>query len=71
VLGAIAMDQMVVDLGPETDSRPGDDVIVFGAGDQGEPTAADWARWSDTIGYEIVTRISPRIPRQYVTVEAD
>ncbi|MGB1681680.1 MAG: alanine racemase C-terminal domain-containing protein, partial [Acidimicrobiales bacterium] len=42
---------MVVDLGPETDSRPGDDVIVFGAGDQGEPTAADWARWSDTIGY--------------------
>ena len=71
VLGVIAMDQMVVDLGPETDCRPGDDVIVFGAGDRGEPTAADWARWSDTIGYEIVTRISPRIPRQYVTVEAD
>jgi alanine racemase len=46
-------------------------VIVFGAGDWGEPTAADWARWSDTIGYEIVTRISPRIPREYVTVEAD
>ena len=71
VLGVIAMDQMVVDLGPETDCRPGDDVIVFGAGDRGEPTAADWARWSDTIGYEIVTRISPRIPRQYVTLEAD
>ena len=34
MLGVIAMDQMVVDLGPETESRPGEDVIVFGAGDR-------------------------------------
>ncbi|HLT62692.1 MAG TPA: alanine racemase C-terminal domain-containing protein, partial [Microlunatus sp.] len=31
----------------------------------GEPTAADWAAWCDTIGYEIVTRIGPRVPREY------
>ena len=26
---------------------------------------ADWARWSETIGYEIVTRIGARVPRRY------
>ncbi|MET1008006.1 MAG: alanine racemase C-terminal domain-containing protein, partial [Propionibacteriaceae bacterium] len=35
-------------------------------GDHGEPTAADWAEWCDTIGYEIVTRIGSRVPRVYV-----
>jgi alanine racemase len=32
----------------------------------GEPTAADWAMWDDTIGYEIVTRVGARVPRRYV-----
>lgn len=66
VLGVIAMDQFVVDLGPDADDHPGDEVLVLGTGDQGEPTAEDWARWAGTIGYEIVTRIGPRIPRRYV-----
>ncbi len=30
---------------------------MFGPGDDGEPTAADWAAWASTIGYEIVTGI--------------
>lgn len=66
VLGVIAMDQFVVDLGPNAPERLGDEVLVFGAGDHGEPTAEDWAQWAGTIGYEIVTRIGPRIPRRYV-----
>lgn len=66
VLGVIAMDQFVVDLGLHATDRLGDEVLVFGGGDHGEPTAEDWARWADTIGYEIVTRIGPRIPRRYV-----
>lgn len=66
VLGVIAMDQFVVDLGSEADDRPGDEVVVFGTGDHDEPTAEDWARWASTIGYEIVTRIGPRIPRRYL-----
>ena len=59
------MDQFVVDLGVDATDRLGDDVTVFGAGDDGAPTAEDWAGWSDTIGYEIVTRIGPRVPRRY------
>jgi alanine racemase len=66
VLGVIAMDQFVVDLGPDAHDRPGDEVLVFGTGDDDEPTAQDWAQWASTIGYEIVTRIGPRVPRRYV-----
>ena len=35
-------------------------------GDAGEPTARDWAGYCDTIDYEIVTRIGPRVPRRQV-----
>lgn len=62
VAGRMCMDQFVVDLGDD-DVRAGDEVVIFGPGITGEPTADDWARACDTISYEIVTRIGPRIPR--------
>ena len=61
------MDQFVVDLGGDQ-AEVGDEVVLFGPGDQGEPTAEDWARASGTISYEIVTRIGPRVPRRYTGV---
>ncbi|WP_419997247.1 alanine racemase [Streptomyces boninensis] len=63
--GRIAMDQFVIDLGGDAASA-GDEAVLFGPGDHGEPTAEDWARAAGTIGYEIVTRISTRVPRVYV-----
>jgi len=66
IRGRICMDQFVVELGAGRVAEPGDDVIVFGPGDQGEPTAGEWAAWCDTIGYEIVTRIGTRVPRRYL-----
>jgi alanine racemase len=66
IRGRICMDQFVVDLGADRVAQPGDEVILFGPGDHGEPTAADWAAWCDTIGYEIVTRIGSRVPRRYL-----
>jgi alanine racemase len=65
VRGRICMDQFVVELG-RLDAAIGDEVIIFGPGDSGEPTAEDWARWCGTIGYEIVTRIGIRVPRVMV-----
>jgi alanine racemase len=65
VAGRVAMDQFVVDLGDDSAS-PGDEAVLFGPGDRGEPTAEDWARACGTIAYEIVTRIGPRVPREYV-----
>jgi len=69
IAGRVCMDQVVVDLG-EDPAAAGDEVLLFGPGDQGEPTAQDWAQALDTISYEIVTRISPRVPRVY-TPEGD
>jgi alanine racemase len=36
---------------------------VFGPGDDGEPTVADWERWAGTIPHEIVTGIGHRVER--------
>lgn len=64
VRGKICMDQFVVELG-DRDAEVGEEITLFGNGDHGEPTAADWAAWCGTIGYEIVTRIGVRVPRTY------
>ena len=40
-------------------------MLLFGAGDDGEPTAQEWAEVLGTIDYEIVTRIGARVPRAY------
>jgi alanine racemase len=66
VRGKVCMDQFVFELGAGKVAEPGEEVILFGPGDRGEPTAAEWAAWCDTIGYEIVTRIGSRVPRCYL-----
>jgi alanine racemase len=62
IVGRVAMDQFVVDLGPQAAEVAGDEVEVFG----GDPTADQWGQWSDSIGYEIVTRLGQRVPRVHV-----
>ncbi|WP_448074172.1 alanine racemase [Georgenia yuyongxinii] len=67
VAGRVCMDQVVVDLGPESaDVAVGDTAVLFGDGDDGGPTADDWARAVGTINYEIVTRLGCRVPRVHV-----
>ncbi|MCV2395519.1 alanine racemase [Actinotalea sp. M2MS4P-6] len=66
VAGRVCMDQVVLDLGPDATETAGDTVVLFGAGDDGEPTAEDWAQVVGTISYEIVTRIGARVPRVYL-----
>ena len=41
----------------------GDLATVFGPGDAGEPTAAEWAGWAETLEHEIVTGLGPRLRR--------
>ncbi|CAI9418458.1 alanine racemase [Nocardioides sp. T2.26MG-1] len=62
VVGRISMDQAVVDLG-ERAVDLGETVTVFGPGDAGEPTVAEWAAWAGTIEHEIVTGIGARVSR--------
>jgi alanine racemase len=64
IAGRVCMDQFVLDLGDDS-AQPGDEVVLFGPGADGEPTAQDWADATGTISYEIVTRVGPRVPRVY------
>jgi alanine racemase len=72
IRGRICMDQFVVDLGddPGDGAEPGAEVVLFGPGGAGEPTADDWARACGTIHYEIVTRMGGRLHRRYVGGDA-
>ncbi len=64
VAGRVCMDQFVLDLGDDP-AAEGDEVVLFGAGEHGVPLAEDWAQVTGTIGYEIVTRLGPRVDRVY------
>ena len=66
VAGRVCMDQFVIDLGDD-DLKAGEEVILFGDGSSGEPTAQEWAAASGTIAYEIVTTVGPRVPRVFVS----
>ncbi|WP_431779139.1 alanine racemase [Microbacterium aurantiacum] len=44
---------------------PGDDVVIYGTGSQGDPTSTDLAEALDTIGEEIAVRLSPAVRREY------
>lgn len=66
VAGRVCMDQILVDLGADSPAQAGDQVVLFGPGAEGEPTAQDWAIAADTISYEIVTRLGPRVERVYL-----
>lgn len=70
VRGRVCMDQLVVDLDGER-PEPGTDVVLFGTGRDGAPTAQDWAEAAGTISYEIVTRFGgSRVVRTHVDSEA-
>lgn len=65
LIGRVCMDQVVADVGPEP-VAVGTEVLVLGAGDRGEPTARDWARWAGTNEHEIYTGIGARVARRHV-----
>jgi alanine racemase len=65
IAGRVCMDQFVIDLGDDR-AQPGDEVVLFGDPARGEPAAEQWAMAAGTIGYEIITRLGPRIERTWV-----
>ncbi|MFE5671152.1 alanine racemase [Agromyces sp. NPDC056523] len=65
VVGRIAMDQFLVDVG-DAEVGVGDEVVLFGDPATGAPSADDWGDAADSIAYEIVTRIGSRVPRTHV-----
>ncbi|TPW74919.1 alanine racemase [Schumannella soli] len=65
VVGRIAMDQFVVDVG-DAPVAVGDRAVLWGDPATGAPSAEDWADAAGTIDYEIVTRVGGRAARTVV-----
>ena len=65
IVGRICMDQTMLDVTDIADVKIGDEVIVFGTGGHGEPTADTIAENTETINYEVVCLVGKRVPRIY------
>lgn len=66
MVGVVTMDQVMVDCGPVGDVSQGDDVVLIGYQGDEYIGASEWASLLDTIPYEVVCGIGPRVPRVYV-----
>jgi len=65
VIGTISMDNLTVELGPETELEPGEPVVLIGAQDGDRILCEEVARRLDTINYEVTCGLSPRVRRQW------
>ena len=63
--GMVTMDQLIVNCGDD-DVEIGDEVVLLGRQGDQEITADDWARWADTVSWEILCGVSARVPRTLV-----
>ncbi|MFD0994730.1 alanine racemase [Pseudoclavibacter chungangensis] len=61
IVGRVAMDQVVVDLG-DSEPAPGAPVVIFGD-DPGAPSLRDWAEWSGVRPEALTASLGPRIRR--------
>lgn len=65
VCGRVSMDQCSIRIPAELDLAVGDEVTLLGDPDEGAPGANELGELVGTIGYEIVSRISRRVPVEY------
>jgi alanine racemase len=67
MVGRVTMDFIMVDAGPAGGAvRVGDVATVVGRDGDGEISLHEFARWSETISYEVLTRFGARLSRVYV-----
>ena len=68
IVGAVTMDQLMIELDPAIagEAAAGDEVVLIGRQGAHEITAAEVAGRLGTIAYEVLTSISARVPRVVV-----
>jgi alanine racemase len=66
LVGNICMDLTLVDVTEVDKVGVGDSVVLLGQDGEERIGAADLAAWAGTISYEILARVSVRVPRSYV-----
>jgi alanine racemase len=67
LVGTVSMDNITIDLGPESEVRPGDEAVLIGRQGDAEIRAEDLAARLSTINYEITCGLSARVPRRAVS----
>lgn len=65
ILGRVCMDQTMVDVTEIPEAAVGDEVVLLGRQGEEEIDAEELARWADTISYEVLLSIAPRVARLY------
>ena len=65
IVGNVSMDNITIDLGPQTEVESGDEAVLIGSQGSESILAEEWARRLQTINYEITTAVSPRVPRAH------
>jgi alanine racemase len=65
LVGTVSMDNITVDLGPESRVEPGTPAVLIGRDGGERQTAEELARRIGTINYEIICGITARVPREY------
>ena len=65
LVGTVSMDNITVDLGPETEVEPGAEAVLIGAQGDERILCEEVAKRLETINYEITCGISARVPRVY------
>ena len=65
VVGRIAMDLCTIDVTDVPDVKLADEVVIFGDPQKGEPDLRELAVAADTLPYEVMTNLAPRVPRSY------
>jgi alanine racemase len=65
MVGAVTMDQVLVDLGPDSDVQEGDEVVLLGAQGDQRIGPDEWAARLGTIAYEVVCALGARVERRY------
>lgn len=69
IVGRVAMDQFMVDLTNARHVCQGDEVTIIGSSGEDEITADEIGEWAGTISYDVLSGISPRVPRLYISGE--
>jgi alanine racemase len=64
LVGTVSMDNVTIDLGPETDVEPGEEAVLIGAQGEEAILAEEIAARLGTINYEVTCGISARVPRE-------
>jgi alanine racemase len=65
VIGVVSMDATTVDATNVPGIQVGDTVTVIGADGADHVRTEDVAEWSETISWEVLTSIGPRVERRY------